>query len=260
MDAKQASIWRQRAGKICMCFCLLAFLAVLDGVIAKFREPANVFHLLPGEVEGINGPIPETIKGPEELTAVSDSPHLAITFDAIHSGYFLGGNMWRGRLRADGAAVPGKYTLTVRPRNYPEDKPGYQVRAVVYQDYLSQRAAFKSLFKRLTGQSPYLAAALLLPFIGLSLGAVFWLSRRLEGLQARSGLAEIYWAKRSDGEYRVAFGLGSRHGIKDGDQLNILDPKGNLVGTARVEETSDNDAVAMATANQVIRAGFFVSR
>jgi hypothetical protein len=260
MDLNQASSFRQLVGKACALFCLLASLAVLDGLIAKFREPVNVFHVLPGEEVEINGPIPENIKTPQALTYAGDSPDLVVSFDAIHSGYFLGGNMWRGRLAAGRNLAPGKYAVTVTPKEYPKEKPGYDLRVVVYPDSLSRQASFKSLIKSQTGKSPYLVALALLPFIGLCLGVVYLLSRRIETLQAEKGLAEIYHVARDEGQYRVAFGLGTRHGVKPGDQLTVLDPNGNVVGTAKVQESSGQDSVGLTASDHDIRPGYLVSR
>lgn len=260
MDLNQTSSFRQLAGKACALFFLLAFLAVLDGIVAKFREPANVFHVLPGEEAEVNGPIPENIKTPQALTYTADSPDLQVSFDVIHSGYFLGGNMWRGRLAVGGKLAPGKYEVTVKPIGYPKDKPGYDFRVVVYGDPLSRQAEFKSLIKSQTGASPYLVAAAFLPLIGITLGLVYLLSRRIEALQAEKGLAEIYYVSRKEGEYRLGFSLGTRQGVNPGDQVAILDPEGKPVGTARVKESSDQDSVGLADTDHNIRPGYLVSR
>lgn len=260
MDLNQASFWRKSAGRTCALFCLLACFALLDGLIAKFREPVNVFHVLPGDVVDVNGPLPENIKRPEALTCDSDSPDLDLVFEAVHSGYFLGGNMWRGRLAVGRNSAPGKYEVTVRPRDYPRDKPGFQIRVVVYADALSQRTSFRSFIKRQTGISPFLAAAAFLPLIGIILGGIFLLSSRIETLLARLGKAEIYKVSKGEGCCYVAFGLGRDHGINPGDEVKILDPEGKLLGKAEVQEVSAKDAVALARMDPELAPGCIASR
>ena len=260
MNLPQALIWRNVLGKLGMLFFLLASLAVLDGVIAKFFEPTNVFHLLPGDEAAVNGPLPENIKKTEELTYSSDLPHLTLVFDSIHSGYFLGGNMWRGRLLVGREAAPGKYVVMVRPRDYPAEKPAYQLRVVLHADAGSQRRSFHSFLKRQTGRSPYLFAVLLLPGIVFSWGAVWLLSRRIDALEAAAGLAEIYHVQRQEGVLRLTFGLGHRHGLQVGDRVAILDPQGNYVAAGQVIEAAANDATAAAAVDQAIRPGYFISR
>jgi hypothetical protein len=208
----------------------------------------------------INGQIPENIKKTEELIYDSDSPDLTVGFEAIHSGYYLGGNMWRGHLLAGKEISPGKYTISVRPREFPPDKPAQQFRVVVHQNIKSQREASWSITRRLTGLSPYLIAAAFLPLIGITMGLVFLLSRRIEKFQIESGLAEIYQVIPSEGNYLLGFGMGQEHGLNPGDRVTLLDPGGNYVGFAVVERTSDRDAVALATTAQKIRPGYLVTR
>ncbi len=260
LNLQRALSWRNAAGKACMLFCLLASLAVLDGVVAKFLEPTNVFHVLAGESVEANGPLPENIKRTDELQYASDSPQLRLAFDAIHAGYFLGGNMWRGRILTGETLAPGKYTISIRPKDYPPEKPGYQIRVVVHPDQLSQRTGFASIIKRQTGRSPYLVALACLPLIGLTLGVVFFLSRRIDELEAASGMAEIYHVAKQEGLYRVTFGLGLRHGVHVGDQVTLLDPDGQYVGAGQVVEASENDAAAVVAIDQIIRPGYFISR
>ena len=259
MNLGQASAYRKLAGKACALFFLLASLAILDGLVAKFREPANVLHLLSGDEVEINGYLPENIKKTDELTYDSNSSDIHVAFDAIHSGYYLGGNMWRGRLLAGKNLSSGNYTVTVRPKNFTRDK-GTRFQVLVYANPQSQQAAYKSTIRRLTGRSPYLVAAAFLPLILISMGLVYLLSRRIEVLQAEKGLAEIYQVIKGQGNYQITFGLGNKHGIKVGDRFNLLDPDGNPVGSAVVERTSDQSSVALATASRKIEPGFLVSR
>ncbi len=260
MDLNQALSWRKLAGWAGALFCLLASFAIVDGLLAKFQEPVNVFHVLPGDQVAIDGPIPEHIKATEALTYASDAKDLAVSFRDIHPGYFMGGNMWRGRLTVGPNLAPGKYTVTVRPRDYPAKKPGYQFRVVVYPDAISQRSASHSLIKRQTGLAPYLWAAAFLPLIVISLGVVYLLSQRIMALQAEAGLAEIYRVAREEGRFLVTFGLGTAHGVNPGDQVTILDPQGNYVGTAQVEESTDQDSVGLIAIDRDIRPGYLVSR
>jgi hypothetical protein len=259
MDLGQAAKYRKLAGKACALFFLLASLAILDGLVAKFREPANILHLLPGEAAEINGYLPENVKKTDELTYDSDSPELRVAFEAIHSGYYLGGNMWRGRLLVEKNLTPGNYTVIVRPKDFPIDK-GLHFQVIVYANPQSQQAAYKSTIRRLTGRSPYLVAAAFLPLILITMGLVFLLSWRIEVLQNEKGLAEIYQVVKEEGNHLISFGLGDKHGIKPGDRFNLLDPDGNYVGTAVVAKTSEKSSQALATAPQKIAPGFLVSR
>ena len=176
----------------------------------QISEPVNVLHVLPGDEVAIDGTIPENIKSTNTLTYTSDSPDLAVNFIVIHPGYFLGGNMWRGRLTVGSNLAPGKYTVTVKPKADPAAKPGYQFRVVVYPDAASQRQAFQSAIKRQTGFSPYLVAAACVPLILISLAAVYLMSQRIDSLQAQEGRAEVYRVTWKEGQYEAHLWPGDR--------------------------------------------------
>jgi len=42
MNLGQVNRWRDRAGKIGAAFCIIALLALVDGLLVHFREPANL--------------------------------------------------------------------------------------------------------------------------------------------------------------------------------------------------------------------------
>ena len=106
MDLYQISQKRSLLGKVGAALCGLLFLALLDGLIAQFRQPQNVFKVLPGESVEINGPLPWDVKGVEELAYSGDSEHLRLTFVTLHKGYFLGGDRWLGQLSVGRGILP----------------------------------------------------------------------------------------------------------------------------------------------------------
>ena len=58
---EQISRRRNFLGKVGACCCLLVFLALLDGLVARFREPPNMLKILPGESLEINGPLQDEV-------------------------------------------------------------------------------------------------------------------------------------------------------------------------------------------------------
>jgi hypothetical protein len=254
MEQTQVARWRTLAGKAGALFAFLAFLSVVDALVAQFREPAHLVRLLPGETVDLNGALREEVGGLGDLTFTSDTPHLALDFVALHRGYFLGGDMWRGRLRAAPGISPGEYRLRVMAKNPVSPAPPLTFTVRVYADELSRQQAAKSLWRRWIGIPPWLAAAALAPVILLSFAAVFLLSQKMEALLAQRGRAEIYRVVKKDGEYLIAFGLGRAHGVKVGATITLLDPGGWPAGQATVVEVVDRDAVA--TTPQEIQPGY----
>jgi len=260
MDLDQASRRRNLAGWAGALFFLLAFLALLDGLIGQFREPANLIKLLPGLTAEIDGPLEEEVPGVQELTYFSDSDFLTLSFASVHKGYFLGGNLWRGQISASSRILPGEYHLTVAPRRSTSPVATLAFRILIFPDPLSLQLSSKSLIRRHLGLSPWGAAAACLPGILLTFGIVFRLSQKRDRLLAQRGLAEIYRVIKKDGGFEIHFGLGTEHGVYPGLQLRVHNPQGKAVGLARVEEAAPTDAIALVTLDQEIKPGFMLSK
>jgi len=256
----QISRRRNLLGKVGACCCLLLFLALLDGLVARFREPFNVLKVLPGTSLEINGPLQEEAQGVGDLTYTAGSPKLRVSFEAMHKGYFLGGDMWRGRLLVDPQTPPGEYPLTmgVKGKTPPKPLPPFQV--IVFADALSLQDSDKSLLRRHWGLSPWGTAASFLPAILLCFGGVFLLSQKRERLLMAMGRAEIYRVASGEGGCVIGFGLGTDHGLQTGSRVRILDNQEHEVGTGEVQESTATDSLALVHSEQKIKPGYIVCR
>ncbi len=259
MNLTEITKWRNFIGKAGALFSVLIFLILLDGLIARFREPANVFKVLPGTTVEINGPLAGEIKDLRDLTYRSDSPHLELTFFTLHQGYFLGGDMWRGELKVSPRISPGEYHLTIMPKGQAWAKPLPPFSILAYADPRSRQEAAKSLVLRHTGFSPWLAGAFSVPLILLAFGAVFYHSQRRDALLALEGKAEIYRLARGEGGFAVRFGLGAVQGVAVGDRLTIIDAWGRIVATCEVQEVNATDSLAQVPGDQEVKVGYIVS-
>ncbi len=245
MTLTQALRLRTFLGRLGALCCFLALAAVLDSLVTKFREPFNVFAVLPGETVEINGPTEERVKEPQDLEWVSSSPELSLEVEKVHSGYFLGGRMWQGTLKVGRGIAAGKYAVAVRPKQPDPGKPAEALvfRVTVYPDAASRQRQALSLVRRHLGVAPGLVALLLVPGIVLAFGGVFLLSWPIERLMAAQGQGEIYRVTRGEGILEVGFGLGTRHGLQPGDRLPVFDPKGRRTASIEVKEATETDAV-----------------
>jgi hypothetical protein len=260
MDLGQINRWRDLASKIATAFCVIALLVLVDGLLVHFREPANLVKVLPGASVDINGELTDEAHRVEDLTFVSDSDRLKVIFFAIHKGYFLGGDMWRGRLIVGPDIHPGEYNLSVLPKRTDSPRKAPAFRILVFADAASLQQNSTSLVRRWFGVSAFAVAAGCLPGILLAFGAVYLLSGKREALLAATGQAEVYQVTGGDGGWEIRFGLGTAHGFSPGAKVAIYDPAGQPVGTATVEVCNQKVSVALATSDQPIKAGYLVSR
>jgi hypothetical protein len=260
MDLGQVTHWRGLASKIGAAFCIIAMLALVDGLLVHFRERANFVKVLPGANVQINGELTDEAYDIQDLTFVTSSDQLTVNFEAIHKGYFLGGDMWRGRLIVGPGIAPGEYNLAVLPKRSVSPRKAPSFRIKVFPDALSLQKSSTSLIRRTFGISAFVVAAGCLPGILLAFGAVFLLSGKREALLAATGQAEVYQVIRGDDGFEIRFGLGTAHGISPGARVAIYDEVGQQVGTGTVEVCNRKVSVAQATSDQPIKAGYLVSR
>jgi hypothetical protein len=260
MDLGQVNRWRDLASKIAAAFCVIALLGLVDGLLVHFREPANLVKVLPGSSIEINGELTDEAHKVEDLTFNSDSDQLQVTFEAIHKGYFLGGDMWRGRLTVGPGIAPGEYSLSVLPRRTLSARKAPAFRILVFPEALSLQKSSTSIVRRWFGISAFNVSAGCLPLILLAFGAVYWLSGQEEALLAASGRAEVYRVTRGDDGCEIRFALGTAHGISPGAGVAIFDEGGQQVGTGTVAASNRKASVAQVTCNQEIKVGYLVSR
>jgi hypothetical protein len=260
MDLEQVHKWRDLASKIGAAFCVIALLALVDGLLVHFREPANLVKMLPGAVTKINGELTDEAHGTEDLTFTSNSDQIKVIFEAIHKGYFLGGDMWRGRLLVGPQISPGEYSLSVIPKRTVSPRKAPAFRIIVFPTALSLQKSSSSLIRRWFGISAFVVAAGCLPGILVAFGAVFLLSGKRDALLAAAGKAEIYQVTRTESGCDVRFALGTSHGISPGTKIFIHDATGREVGTGTVEAANQKNAVAQVTGDQEIKVGYMVSR
>jgi hypothetical protein len=260
MDLGQVTRWRDLASKIATAFCVIALLGLVDGLLVAFREPASMVKVLAGANIEINGELTDEAHGVQDLTFASSSNQLTVNFEAIHKGYFLGGDMWRGRLIVGPGISPGEYSLAVLPKRTVSPRKAPAFRIIVFPDALSLQKSSTSVIRRWSGISAFYMAAGCLPGILLAFGAVYLLSGKRDALLAASGQAEIYRVTRGDGGYEIRFALGTAHGISPGAAVAIYDEVGQQVGTGTVEVCNRKVSVAQAASDQPIKAGYLVSR
>jgi hypothetical protein len=260
MDLGQVNRRRDLASKIAAAFCVIAFLGLVDGLLVHFREPANLVKVLPGAVTAINGELTDEAHKVQDLTFTSDSDQLKVTFEAIHKGYFLGGDMWRGRLIVGPGIAPGEYSLAVLPKRTISPRKAPAFRILVFADALSLQKSSTSIIRRWFGISAFSVSAGCLPGILLAFGAVYWLSGRREALLAAAGQAEVYRVTGGDGGWEIRFALGTAHGISPGAGVAVYDEGGQQVGTGTVEASNRRVSVAQVTSDQAIKVGYMVSR
>lgn len=250
---------RKHARKMGAVFFILVFVSLLDACVANLREPLHVYNILPGQTVNVNGPVDPKIKNAGELAQSSQSEKVMLAIEETKSGYWLGGNMWTGNVTVTNDAPPGEYDVAVFPKGEADAKKHFVFRVIVHKDYASLRGSFLSVMQRNTGVAPWLGALFCLLSGGLTMGAIFLMSKKIELLLAAQGKAEIYRIVHGDNVYEVAFGLGSRHGLQPDARVFLLDAEGRQRGTAVVKKVFEGDSLAFVGLELPVKDGDIVS-
>jgi hypothetical protein len=232
----------------------------LDGLAAQFRSPPNEFLALAGEAIHVNGPCSPGIQDVSQLTYQSTSDGIRLRFEALQSGFWLGGSMWRGLLELSKDLRPGEYGVVVRPQDIPDEKPFGLFVIKVFPNEGALQQVSRSLIRRHFGISPWLFFSVSIGFTALAFALVFGMSQKREALMAAMGRAEIYRVAKAEGFYEIAFGLGTVHGIRVGDSLAILNRRGERVGQVTVTESFEQDASGTVDLGTKVKPGFVVTR
>lgn len=231
--------------------------AMVDIVVVRQRTPFNVVQILPGQEEAIDGPLAEKTRV-SDLGYTSDSPDLEVVFDETYTGFWLGGEKWRGRLRVKPTAKPGKYLVTIQPRQPLVEAPPLPYRVYVHPDVGSWRRSSPSFCVRFLGLAPGWLAAMSLGLLLLTGSVIYWLSGRIDSALAAAGLAEVYQVRRSSEGWELSFGLGSDHGLQEGSWVWLLDPAGKQVAEMEVREVSRTHATARTSSGHRFAPGYLV--
>jgi hypothetical protein len=260
MTLIQVSSWRNRTGKIGTFVCILFFLAILDALSARLREPSNHFSGLPGSRIAVNGPLAEQATDLRELIYASSSRKIQLVFETTQTGFWLGGNLWNGTLNINPGIQPGTYTVEVRSKKTVQGKPASLFQIEVYKDLKQLQANSRSFSVRVLGINAWQVAIFFFPLVLLAFGGVFYLSQQREKLLSEQGKAEVYRTRAEGKEEEIFFGLGSQQGLKPGTQLILFNPQGLEVGPICAAEVFETHSTARVDPGWKVHPGFMVSQ
>jgi len=260
MELSEINKRRTQVGWAAALVCLFLVLTILDGLIARFRQPLNVFHLLSGQSADIDGPVPEQAGGLQDLGVVSSSPEITIRFESQEKGFWFGSPLWRGQLRIGDGVRPGDYQIRVfsKPKGLQPSAPVFLIR--IHPDPRALKKSSPSFIRRTFGLSPWHLVLLLLPLTVAGFGLIFLLSSKMDKLLLQAGRAEIYRVRSIESVCEVTFGLGTANGVKEGEILDLFDDRGERRGEVRVLTADERDAVAEAGPEQAVRPGYLVAK
>lgn len=260
LNLEQLTRIRKRLGLAGAFFCLVFFFGVVDSVLMQVLKEHYTVDILPGGMVKVNGPMPERIKEISELTYVSENKSLLVDIERIHTGYWLGGNLWNGRVEASMDIAPGSYRFMVRPVEFDQDEAFPIFTALVHASAAEMQKHSGSMINRNLGIMPWWLSAASLPIAVFLFWKVHGVSRQREINLLQTGKAEIVRIKKSGDKKEIAFGLGENQGVRQGTVMTLLNPSGEPIGSFKVALAFDNSSLAIVTQDCPVTPKCIVTR
>ncbi len=216
-------------------FFALTLLSLFDGLQDRMRTGAEVLTLLPGIDLQISGPCP--IKNPVRSDILINwSPEHApveFIFEGFFTGYWFGSGMWRGTLTALPGAKSGQYIFTLSFRGSPSKNiQKYYIN--LYDNTDEERENSLSFIFRFLGLNAFIIAASLGALALASGMGTYLFGMKYSNALRKLGLYEIY---RIDIASKKIWCLIPKICLpKKGTRCKILNPEGEIIGTATTED------------------------
>ncbi|MES9997203.1 hypothetical protein [Desulfovibrio aminophilus] len=248
MSAANRTLWLRRlVGRTGGVLLALALLVAVDGLTSGLRVESGVFRCLAGQNLPISANVPMFVDTPDKIMAEADAPGISLRVDQVMPGYWMGGRLFAGAVQTEPGLAAGDHALVL---SFPPDDTGkintlsYTVR--VYPNEAALQAGSPYFTERLLGVTAYPLAGSVAALGLACFGLVFLLSMRLERQLAEEGMAEVFKFKRLPEGLELEFGLGSRHGLAPGIEVELLGADMRALGPATVTEVRETAAVAKA--------------
>ncbi len=246
-------LWQKRAGILAMLLLVGGLLAMADALRGGFLGGGGLIELLPGSHYAISGPMPANTTVIKDFIIEGQHPDGSVRLvpEAIFSGYWFGGSMWRGAIVIDPSAREGNFELRVKESSGGKQNPTLLFRVKVWPDQATLNANSSSILIRATGRSPFLIALGLVLGGMASAGANFLLGRLWAQHLATHHCGEIYKLRRTERGTEVAPELHCGTTAHIGMLGAIYRPSGEFLCAARVSNCGNGEVFLLVDDPQV---------
>ncbi len=245
--------WQKGAGMVSMLFFFAALLALADALRGGFKGEQSAIELIPDSSFAISGPLPPAVEKIADFVIEGQPGDGAVRLvpQAIFSGYWLGGSMWRGRILTAPSAQVGEYTLRVRGQSDDKQNPVLVFPVRIWADQAELNAHSPSRLIRLTGLNPFLIA-LALALCGFAAGCLnFYMGRLWQRHLALNRCGEIFRARPVEEGIEIRCEIQGIDIPPAGAPATVLRASGKVVCAARLLFSEKNEIVLLLEDGEV---------
>lgn len=227
-------------------------------VVGKLSESVHNINILPRADDASREAERIELLNTKVLAQHADTAGLDIHFLELR------GRIWRGELTVGPDTPLGPHKVTVFPRealgsDAPPEEPSV-VLVTVYPDAAAIRQSHVSLCERYLGFGPWWLVTAVAILACVVLWRQFLLSGEADAKLQASGLGPIYKLARDKDHWELLFGLGSRHGVREGEVLALLDQKRVRVGQVTAVRVGEESAQARLGFDAAISPYYLVAK
>lgn len=251
-------IWKlQRfSGLAAATFFLLASLTLFDGLRTGIFGSSDV-RLVPGDSYAVSGPMPPKTDRIADFIIDGNAGDGSIRLvpEAIYTGYWFGGGMWRGHICVESHPQPGNYTISVRDKFGEKQNPALVFQVRVFADPEQRRSNSPSMVYRRTGIDAYILA-ICLGVAGIATaGCNFLLGRQWSAVLADNGCGEIFRIKTVNGRIEAGIEMPDPQYAKIGAVFRFTHPKRGDLGIGKVVALAQGEITVAASTDVHVRLG-----
>lgn len=268
-DMDKLTTWRNILNKVCLIAVILSIAGIFDGLYASYQKPETRIDLVQGSSTEIIGRFYGMTQGLSDLSVVSSTKDLDLTFDPdAFRGFWLGEDMWRATITAKPGMGKGSHILkiiysdlsNIKAKNLAAVDKLSTYHVNTYPDALSLRQNEISWVKRILGISPWWLFVFFFPGVILCSACVFYVSGLMDAHLVADGKAEIYRVSKKANGLEIFFGLGEKHGLVKDEWLMLFSDQGQGVARFQIETLGKENSSAQIGFIEGIGPGCLVSR
>jgi hypothetical protein len=250
-------LWQKRTGILAMVLLVGALLSLADALVGGFKGEKGLIELIPDSRYAISGPLPPKTTAIKDFIIEGQQPNSLVRLvpEAIYSGYWFGGAMWRGAIAVDPFAQEGVYELKVKDNFGEKQNPTLVFKVRVWPDQATLNAHSPSRLVRMTGLNPFLIA------LGFALGGIviaggnFILGRLWARHLRLHNCGEIYKLRRTPRGTEITCEIHCDFVPSPGMPCKIYRPSGEALCTAHISGCEDNEVLMLVDDQELVHMG-----
>lgn len=249
--------WQKLSGFLAMVLLTAAFLAFVDAMVGGLKGNSGIIQLIPDSRFLISGPMPPKTEAIADFVfeGQAEDDSVRVVPEAIFSGYWFGGSMWRGAIMVSPDARPGSYTLIVKDRHGEKQNPALVFSVRIWPDLATQNANSPSFITRNTGQNPSVCSLVFL-IAGILAGCGNFLLGWLWAKHlAERHCGEIYILRRKDAGDELTCEVQHHIPATPGMECTLYRRTGEPVGNAVITECDDKNIRLFVSETKLVHIG-----